>query len=147
MKKVIILLALVAALFMTPSYSYASGGGGEAKEGEVKPDFEYYQVPAMVLPVITERGVTQQISLAVSIEVPYGSKDKLALYGPRLVDAYIRDLFGALGSGIVFMKGNVLNVEEIKARLTAVTEKVLGAEKEKLEMRGLLLQAVQQHQI
>lgn len=148
MKRVIILLGLILSLAVAPAFFTASAaqaaGGGEAKEGPA-PDFEYYQVPPVNLPIITERGLTQQVSLAISIEVPYGKKTEAALYGPKLVDAYIRDLFGALGAGQIMVKGGAVDVESLKTRLTAVTQKVFGKDKELC--RELLLQAVQQHSI
>lgn len=147
MKRVIIFLGLIFALAVAPAFlatSSAQAAGGAEKEGPA-PDFEYYQVPPVNLPIITERGLTQQVSLAISIEVPYGKKTEAALYGPKLVDAYIRDLFGALGSGQVMVKGGAVDVESLKTRLTAVTQKVFGKDKELC--RELLLQAVQQHSI
>lgn len=149
MRKVIMLLGVVMAMAIAPTFLMSTeaqaSGGAAKKEGEALPEFEYYQVPPVSLPVITERGLTQQVSLAISIEVPYGKKDAAALYGPKLVDAYIRDLFGALGTGQVMVKGGAVDVESLKTRLTAVTEKVFGKDKE--ICRELLLQAVQQHSI
>lgn len=147
MNKVIILLGVVMSLSLAPAFTSAQSAeaaGGAKKEGVI-PEFEYYQVPPVSLPVITERGLTQQVSLAISIEIPYGKKDEVALFGPKLVDAYIRDLFGALGTGQVMVKGGAVDVESLKTRLTAVTQKVFGKEKELC--RELLLQAVQQHSI
>lgn len=145
MKKIIAIFAVCLLFMATPVQ--AEGGGGEGGEAAAPaPDFEYYEVPPVMLPVINELGAVQQISLAISLECPYGKKAALALYGPRLVDAYIRDLFGALGAGHVMARGEVVDVETLKKRLTAVTEKVLG-EEGKENMRGLLIQAVQQHRI
>lgn len=150
MKKAIMLLGTIMSLAIlpavaTPAFAQEGAKKEAGKEGEATPEFEYYQVPPVSLPVITERGLTQQVSLAISIEVPYGKKDAAALYGPKLVDAYIRDLFGALGAGHVLVKGGAVDVETLRTRLTAVTEKVLGKDKE--ICRELLLQAVQQHSI
>lgn len=117
----------------------------EEKSEESGAALEYYQVPPVVVPVVTEKGVTQQVALAISLEVPPGKKDKISSYGPRLVDAYLSDLFGALGSGQIMMRGNMVDITAIKTRLTSVTERVLGEDKE--NMKGLLLQAVQQHRI
>ncbi len=136
MKKVIILLALVCGLFAVPAY---------AAEEAKAPEFEYYQVPPLYLPVITEKGLTQQVSLVVSLELPFGKKDEISAYGPRLVDAYIREMFGALASGQVMVKGNVLDIEGVRNRIATVTEKVLGKSNE--HVKAVLLQAVQQHQI
>jgi hypothetical protein len=152
MKKVILLLGIAMSLAVGPviamsSPAYAEKKAAkELKEGEVAPEFEYYEVPPVNLPVITERGLTQQVSLAISIEIPYGKKEEIAVFGPKLVDAYIRDLFGVLGNGQIMVKGGAVDVNVLKSRLTAVTERVLGKDKKEL-CRELLLQAVQQHNI
>lgn len=138
MKKAIMFLGLAMMVAVSPVRAE------EAKDA-TPPEFEYYQVPAMMLPVITADGLTQQVGISVSLETPYGKKDAVAAYAPRLVDAYIRDLFGALGSGQVMMKGNMLDVEKVKARLALVTEKVLGEDKD--IVKNVFLQAVQQNRI
>ncbi len=131
-------MAVVSGLMMPVD---ASAKEAEAASGDV----EYYEVPPLIVPVVGEKGAMQQVSLAISLEVPPGKKDVVSAYGPRLVDAYISDLFGALGSGQVMMRGNMVDVTKIKTRLTSVTERVLGDKKE--NMKGLLLQAVQQRPI
>lgn len=140
MKKAIAIFAVCLSLMSAP---VLAAGGGEASP---PPEFEYYQVPPVMLPVINELGAVQQVSLAISLECPFGKKGELAAYGPRLVDAYISDLFAALGAGHIMLRGEVVDVARLKERLTAVTEKVLG-EEGKANMRGLLIQAVQQHKI
>ncbi len=107
---------------------------------ESSPEFEYFQMNPLVLPIITERGLTQQVSMVVSLELPYGTKASIQSYEPRLADAYLQDLYGALGTGAAMMKGNVVDVQAVKERLTSVTEKVLGPEK----VHSVLLQVVHQ---
>lgn len=136
----------VVAVAVCLSASGSAFANEAAAEGEANSaGVEYYQVPPLVVPVVGEKGVMQQVSLAISLEVPPGKKDVVSAYGPRLVDAYISDLFGALGNGQVMMRGNMVDVTKIKTRLTSVTERVLGDKKE--NMKSLLLQAVQQRPI
>lgn len=129
---------LVSAVAMAGT-AHAAGG----EKAAVAPTIEYYEVPPVVVPVITDKGLTQQVALAISLELEPGEKDKIAAYGPRLVDAYLSDLFGAMGSGQVMMKGNLVDLEAIKLRLAAVTGKVLGDKRE--NVKAVLLQAVQQN--
>ena len=68
------------------------------------------------------------------------SKKEIEEQEPRLADAYLQDLYGALGSGQAMMKGRMIDVYAVKQRLTAVTEKVLGPDK----VHDVLLQVVQQ---
>lgn len=108
-----------------------------------KPEFEYFEMTPLVLPVITNAGITQQVSLLVSLELPFGKTDEIKYLEPRLADAYIQDLYGALSSGFAMTATDVLDVQELKERLTMVTAKVLGPE----AVRQVLLQVVQQRGI
>lgn len=116
----------------------------EGKEEDPKaphPEFEYVQIDPIMLPIITSRGITQQIRLMVQIEVEYGKKSDVEPYMPRLVDAYLQDLYGALSAGHGIMKNNFVDVIQVKQRLTSVTDKVLG---EDHKAHGVLLQILQQ---
>lgn len=119
--------------------AYASGGG----EPAVQPDFEYMELKPLVLPVITEHGVTQQVSLIVSLEVPFGKKAEVEIYEPRLADAYLQDLYGALGAGRAMTANNMIDVQAVKDRLTKVTYKVLKEE----QVHDVLLQVLQQRRM
>lgn len=113
----------------------------EAAADGPQPEFEYIQLDPLTLPIITTQGLTQQINLSISLEVPYGQKTEFDGFKPRLADAYIQDLYGALGAGFGMMKGNVIDVQQIKQRLTSVTDKVLGPD---LKAHDVLLQVVHQ---
>ncbi len=123
---------------LTPM-AYASGGGEDGED--TGPKFEYYELNPLVLPVINEAGLAQQISLIVSLEMVEGhAATEIEDYEPRLADAFIQDLYGVLGSGYGLIRNNVLDVQLIKTRLTAVTESVLGPDM----VEDVLLQVVQQ---
>lgn len=111
-------------------------------EGVLKapPEFEYVEMRPLVLPVITPRGLTNQVSLVISLEVPYGQKGDVEHLLPKLTDAYISELYGQLGvgGGLMTPQG-MLDAPEIKSRLTATTERVMGPEK----VRDVMLQVVQ----
>lgn len=104
---------------------------------------EFVQLDPLIFPVIGETGVTQTVSLVVSIEV--GSKEAAAeveRLSPRLKDAFIQDMYGALNRKDSMEKG-VLKVAPLKARLNRVSVKVLGEEM----VKDVLLQVVQQRRI
>lgn len=103
-------------------------------------DFEYYEMDPLLIPVVNKRGLSQQVSFIVKIEVPYGELEKVSAYGPRLTDAYIQDMYGVLGAGYGLVNGNVLNIPAIKDRLSKVAAHVLGEDM----VKGVLLQVVQQ---
>lgn len=150
MRRAIVILSvfLLVSGFSTPHgavtfipYAYAEESGGQKDPTAPHPEFEYVKMDPITLPVITSKGLTQQISLVVQLEVDWGKKDEIAPYEPRLTDAYLRDLYGALGAGHGLMKDDFVDVEQIKQRLTAVTDKVLGPDH---KVHAVLLQALQQ---
>jgi flagellar FliL protein len=128
---------LVCAMLMLPLAAQAETKEGEKKEGT----FEYVDLNPLSIPVINEKGVVQQVSIAVSLECPMGKRDTLNIYKPRLMDAYLRELYGALGSGRAMMQGNIVDVEALKSRLTIVTERVVGPDL----VSEVLLQSVHQY--
>lgn len=104
---------------------------------------EYVELSPLILPVIGETGVTQTVSLVVSLEVPdAATAEEVKRLTPRLQDAYIQDMYGALSRKNSMEKG-VLQVAPLKARLNRVTTKVLGEGK----VNDVLLQVVQQRRI
>ena len=105
------------------------------------PEFAYIQLESVTLPIITAKGLTQQISIGLSLEVPYEKKAAIAEYKPRLLDAYIQDLYGAIGAGFGLMRSGVVDVQQIKQRVAVVTGKVLGPD---LKVHDVLLHVVQQ---
>ena len=134
----IFLSMLVCAFLMLP----AAVAGAEDKPADKKPGtFEYVDLNPLTVPVINEKGVVQQVSLSISLECPMGKRDSVNIYKPRLMDAYLRELYGALGSGRAMMQGNIVDVEELKSRLTIVTERVVGSDL----VSEVLLQSVQQY--
>lgn len=130
----------VADLLSSPAYA-AGGSKKEEDPNAPKPEFEYLDMDPLILPIITDKGLTQQVSLKISLEIAYGTKEAIDYFKPRLSDAYLQDLYGALGSGHGLMQGNVLDVMGIKKRLVGVTERVLGEEH---KVHDVLLQVVQQ---
>ena len=129
----------VCMLLFSSVQSYAQGDKGES--GENLSGFEYVKLDTITIPIITNKGLTQQFSFAVSLEVDADKRDDISVFKPRLADAYIQDLYGALGDGYGFMRGDIVDVIQIKKRLTSVTNKVLGPN---LKANGVLLQIINQ---
>ena len=126
-----------------PGAAFAAEKEGAAAANIPTPEFEYFQLDPLILPVISEKGITQQVSLVVALEVPYGKTSEISIYKPRLADAYIQALYGVLGNGYGLAKSGVVDVTLLKTRLTQVTTKILGSDK----VRDVLLQVVQQRQM
>lgn len=114
-----------------------------AAEGAIVPLQEFVQMDALLLPVIGENGVTQTVSIVVSLEVPdAATAEEVKRLSPRLKDAFIQDLYGALNRKDSMDKG-VLRVAPLKARLNRISTKVLGENK----VNDVLLQVVHQRRI
>ncbi len=115
----------------------------EAAEGAAVPAQEFVQLDALILPVIDEHGVTQVISLVVTLEVPdKATADEVKRLSPRIQDAFIQDMYGVLNRKNS-MENGVLKVSLIKGRMNKLTEKVLGHGK----VNEVLLQVVQQRNL
>jgi len=124
---------------VTPSLAKTSWA--QKAEEATGPLIEYFEMHPLVLPLLNERGLAQQVSLVISLEMNDGHlATELSLYEPRLADAYIQDLYGVLGAGYGMINGNILDVRVLKQRLTAITQEVLGPEL----VNDVLLQVVQQ---
>ncbi len=115
----------------------------EAAEGALMPEEQFVQLDPLVLPVIGENGVTQTVSLVVSIEVPdVATAEEVKRLSPRLQDAFIQDMYGALNRKDSMEKG-VLKIAPLKERLNRVSARVLGETK----INEVLLQIVSQRRI
>jgi len=98
----------------------------EAKDkAEGEPSVHFVELSPLILPVINSRGVTQMVSLVVALEVDSQEKaDKVTHYSPRLTDAYLSDLYGALSNKTV--EGGMIPIDFVKKRLNSASTKVLG---------------------
>jgi len=112
----------------------------EAGEGAANKNAEYVELDPLILPIIDNNGVSQVISLVVVIEVgdKYGA-DKVLKNEPRLKDAYIQELYGALNKHAA-LSGGVVQVDSVKKRLKTISYKVMGDD----VVNDVLLQVVQQ---
>lgn len=121
----------------------------EAAEKETKtaegegPIVEFVEMKPLVLPIVDQNGVSQVVSLVVSLEAATPEvKAEIEKYQPRLLDAFIQDMYGAL-SRQAAMEGGMVRVGYIKSRLNRVTAEVLGKDK----VKDVLLQVVQQRPV
>lgn len=157
MRMIIIAVAALAVLggggagayfyFLNPAEaaSDASEDHKEVKEEEHvdTSHHEFVELDALVLPIIDEDGVSQTVSLVLTLEVPDSASaatvDKMK---PKLKDAYIQDMYGVLNKHAA-LKGGVIQVGMLKKRLNRISEKVAGED----VIYDVLLQVVQQRPI
>ncbi|MAY99152.1 MAG: flagellar basal body-associated FliL family protein [Micavibrio sp.] len=104
---------------------------------------QYVELDALILPIINDNGVSQTISVVVTIEVDSQEKfDLVEHVKPRLADAFLRDMYGAL-SRQATLHGGVVKVDALKNRLKRVSKKVMGEE----VVNDVLLQLVHQKRV
>jgi flagellar FliL protein len=128
-----------------------SGGeeGGENKKapegvsgGRFAGDPVYVHIAPMVLPVISDQGVEQLITILIDVEVrDFDVADNMHSNMPRVMDALMRSLYGGLGQGSL-RNGKLVDVTKVKARATAALNEVIGD-----GIREVLIQGVAQRML
>ena len=85
----------------------------------------------------------QTVSVVVTVEVSsQENMDKVTMFKPRLADAFLRDMYGAL-SRQASLQGGLVKVDTIKNRLNKVSEKVMGP----AVINDVLLQVMHQRRV
>lgn len=130
--------------------------GGEGEEGNTKKkdtaedvsgsrfegDPVYVHLSPMVLPIITEDGAEQLVTLIIDIEVKdFDVADKMHSNMPKIKDALVRALYGGLGKGTL-RKGKMVDVNRIKAKATTAMNELFGS-----GVREVLIQSVSQRML
>jgi flagellar protein FliL len=112
-----------------------SGGLGGSKV--------YVSIGPIILPIITDEGPQQIMTMIVSLQVDdTGASDKVREQLPRLVDAYMRALYGKLDKGNMH-HGVIVDIDFIKRKVAKATEEIMG----KGIVEDVLIQAVSQRQV
>ena len=112
----------------------------ESEDGK-PPEITYVELAPIILPIIDRNGISQTISMVVSVQVANEAKaEEVRNKMPRLADAYLSDMYGTL-SKTGSMEGGVIKVSMLKERLSGITHKVLGEG----VAEDVLLQVLQQH--
>lgn len=113
----------------------------KAKGEEVGPEF--VQLSPLLLPVVDKNGISQTVSLVISIEVHDKlAADKVAKFSPKLKDAYLQDLYGVLYRKSM-MENGIIQIGALKQRLNSLSQQVMGEG----VINDVLLQVVQQRPI
>lgn len=121
--------------------SHGGGEGGAAGAAQEGPFF--VNIGPLMLPVLGDNKVQQLLTLVVALEVDdEQTATAIKAKTPKLTDAYLQVLYGAIGRGKV-MKNNVIDVAQVKSRLNGASIKVLGPG----VVRSVLVQAVAQRQL
>ncbi|NBX65818.1 MAG: flagellar basal body-associated FliL family protein [Proteobacteria bacterium] len=142
---ILLLSGGVGAYFFMGGESVASTGETakveEKAEGEEGGKIAYVPMQPIILPIIDQDGISQTVSLVVSLEVRDAAKvAEVEQNLPVLADAFLSDMYGTL-SKKSSMEGGVIKVSQLKARLVEITKRVMGEG----AVNGVLLQVLQQH--
>lgn len=113
-----LLLCLCVLVLSAPAYA---GGGGAAKaEGPA-----YIKLEPLVLPVASAEGLTQSITMKVSLEVIEAENiEKVEHAKPKIQDALLTKLYGNIKEEDTV--GGLLNLPEIKKMIEEVIIDVVG---------------------
>ncbi|HVY11933.1 MAG TPA: hypothetical protein VHB73_00045, partial [Alphaproteobacteria bacterium] len=86
----------------------------------------YITMNPMILPIVTDTGIQEVVSVVVALEVKdEETMQKVNNMVPKLGDAYMRSLYGKIGSAD-YRNGRFLDLGKLKNKLSQVTENVLG---------------------
>lgn len=116
----------------------------DQEKAEADAKVAFVKIDPLTLPVVGENGVVQIINISITLEAvdPEVAKE-IERVAPRLKDAYIQDMYGALERKGSLNEEGVLKVNRVKDRLNTITEKILGKDK----VNNVLIQAVQQRPV
>jgi flagellar FliL protein len=108
------------------------------KVAEGPPSF--VTVGPIVLPVMGETRIEQTVMVMVALEcADEETRNTVRGVSPRLLDAYLRALYGKIGKSQV-AEGQIVDVGSVKDKLTEATIQVLGPD----VVDNVLIQAVSQ---
>ncbi|MEM6812413.1 MAG: flagellar basal body-associated FliL family protein [Pseudomonadota bacterium] len=110
---------------------------------EAAKHLRFVKMDPIILPIIDQNGVSQVVTLVVSLEVNGDENQEFAkAMAPRLKDAYIQDMYGVLNRK-ASLDGGVIKVDKLKNRLNRVSAEILGENR----VNEVLLQVVNQRPI
>jgi flagellar FliL protein len=119
------------------------GGNEDISGGRFAGDPVYVHISPMVLPIITDNGVEQLVTIIIDVEVKdFDVADNMHTNMPRVKDALMRALYGGLGQGTL-REGKLVDVSKIKTKAAAALNEVLGGD----GIREVLIQGVAQRML
>ena len=166
LKKSLSVLLLSAALAVAPlAHSFAAEeeggkpkaegggeGGNDVKQkksgddvsgGKFAGDPIYVRIDPMLLPVITDKGVEQLVTIIFAVEVKdFDTADSMHTQMPKVRDSLMRALYGGLGQGSL-RDGKIADVTKIKSKAVSAVGEVVGA----ANVKDVLVQGIAQRML
>lgn len=110
---------------------------------EAAKNLHFVKLEPIILPIIDAQGVSQVITLVISVEVDGAENaERAEILVPRLKDAIIHDMYGVLNRK-ASLEGGLVQVNMLKKRLNRISQNVLGQN----HVNDVLLQVVNQRQL
>lgn len=125
--KSVLALALSVS-FVIGAQSAQAGGGGDKEVDTVAEKYwgNTIKLEPIILPIIDNNGVSQTISLVVTLEaVDMDSAREAREISPRLTSEYWHDIYDVLNKK-ASLHGGEIEVDYMKKRIYNVTSKIMG---------------------
>ena len=120
-----------------------SKGSDDMTGGRFAGDPIYIHLSPMVLPIITDNGVEQLITIVFDVQVKdFDAADDMHANMPRVMDSLMRALYGGLGQGAL-RNGKLANVNKVKSKAVEAVGEVIGSDK----VIDVLVQGVSQRML
>jgi flagellar basal body-associated protein FliL len=111
--------------------------------GRFAGDPVYVHIAPMVLPVISDAGVEQLVTIVIDVEVKdFDVADNLHSNMPKVMDALMRSLYGGLGQGSL-RNGKLVDVTKVKNKATAALQAIISED----GIKNVLVQGVSQRML
>ncbi len=129
----------------------SGGEDGEKKKstfndvtgGKFDGDPVYVHLEPMTMPIITNAGAEQLITMLIDVEVKdFDIADQMHADMPRVRDALMRSLYGGLGEGTL-RNGKLADISKIKAKTLSALQEIIPGD----GMKNVLIQGVSQRML
>jgi flagellar basal body-associated protein FliL len=122
----LLFIAMAVVLAATPAWANESAEEGDKKEKAIGSGPTYVEISPFIIPVIGDNGPREMVTLIIVLEVADLEKAEYVRRRlPKLNDAYMRALYGALDRNTIRRRG-VIDVSMLKGRLADATLKAIG---------------------
>jgi flagellar basal body-associated protein FliL len=103
----------------------------------------YVHMPPMVLPIISDTGVEQLVTIILDVEVKdFDAADQMHANMPRVQDSLMRSLYGGLGQGSL-RHGKLVDVAKVKNKAISSVGEIIGID----NVVDVLIQGVSQRML
>ena len=118
-------------------------GNEDVSGGRFAGDPVYVHIAPMVMPVISDQGVEQLVTIIIDVEVKdFDVADNMHTNMPRVNDALMRALYGGFGQGSL-RNGKLVDVNRVKVKATAALNEIIGND----GIRDVLVQGIAQRML